>query len=851
MLGFDKTIPSVISEYELYDVNSSKELDKVANTAIDLPEGFEFDPDYLYLWVRIISAGEYYGPNKNGDYFPESELLEYYHSFSSANVFKNHENKKVENAIGSIISVRWNPIMKCVEIFKGIDRQAAPEIVRGFLKGYINDVSMGCKVPYTICSVCGNKARKQNEFCDHVKSYRNQYFGNGERVFEINREPKFHDSSVVLNGAERVAKALVIIDKPPVGAATTFKKVANTNGMSRYIRLTDQELEKVAQQKIQLHPFLMGNEMDKLASDSDKNPTLSKIAELEKEVSGKLMNIVSAPEQYKKESAQQMLNIIKFLTEKRMDETTLESLATTLKSLAKEEGIPLHRAFSILIGVAELVGIEFFPNELHTLLTKITDATFKEELSLSESPYKEVFPSEYARGLKRTMAATEQLPEFKDPSSLFEMYNEGAHHVHDLNNDPFGFVGSLLSHDDLDEQPSTRVVKVIHQTLSPMMSVRSHLPAHLLPRLNTVLSGHHSILGNEDVGRDLNVLTSPSSLGDMLAAFAYKNYQKMRPQIKVTRLVKMALTSDTELEKTALFGNDYFSNMKENTAFESGRRTGKEEITKQLMDEKAYKRSKGIGRIPLALAAVPAFYGMSAFQENRRENGRNLTDVENFMADRPGILSAGVVLAGKPLSRQVALGIEKGKKVIKQADEFTGMFEKTASSLEFAELVKIADAYEAGQMNAFDETFMKKFAGISGLSGEEAVALKVASLFDVSGMEKEAGEIRDYYNFPAHATGQFLKEATVYAREEFEKAAGEFTNAFLLDSIVDQRNMTNSLPGRVVDAFVFKKLGDMAGGPEAKKKKKEDGPDLPESISASKGPAPYQHMKGDAKNESL
>src|SRR5690606_11824218 len=106
---------------------------------------------------------------------------------------------------GKIFSVRWNPIMKCVELFKGIDRKIAPEIVRGFEKGFLTDVSMGCRVPYTVCSVCGNKARRQSEFCHHVKQHRMQYLGNGERVFEINHKPKFHDSSVVLNGAERVA----------------------------------------------------------------------------------------------------------------------------------------------------------------------------------------------------------------------------------------------------------------------------------------------------------------------------------------------------------------------------------------------------------------------------------------------------------------------------------------------------------------------------------------------------------------------------------------------------------------------------------------------------------------------
>jgi hypothetical protein len=799
MAGFDKMIPSTISEYKLYDVKTSDELEKVASSDIDLPEGFVFDPDYLYLWVRIISAGEFYGPNKNGDYFPEEELVNSYETFNTAHVFKNHENKKVENAIGQIISVRWNPIMKCVEIFKGIDRKVAPEIVRGFLKGYLTDVSMGCKVPYTICSVCGNKARTQKEFCKHIRENRMDYLGNGERVFEINRDPKFHDSSAVLNGAERVAKALVIIDAPVNSSAVSFKKTASENGVSRYIKLSDEEMSKVAHFSESLHPMLLDWKTEKTAATK----FMQKIAELEKEVTGKLMNIVSAPENHAKESAKQMLTIIKFLTEKRFDEDSLHAIASTLKEVANAEGVSKHQAFSTLLGMAELMGIEFFPSELHTILSDLTDAKFVKELSISGDSDGDVYPSDFAKGIKQSPLATNQLPSFDDPSSIFEMYNEGAHRVDVLQNNPLGFLDSLSNHFDLDSQPSVKVVRIIHKTLEPMMPFRSQQAEFLLPRLSAILSGHQPIIGDASVGRDLNILSAPKTLGDVLASLAYKNYQDLRPTIRVTRLVKMASSINDGFEKKASLG-EYVNQAKEQMAYNHGKRDAEREIFDKAEMEKMRNSGKGISRRKLFAMSLPVVYATSVFEKNRREHGRNLSDAENFVADHPGIVSGGIALAGKPLTANIskATGTLKrniDKKIVKPLT-------KTSSAIEFESIVKLADSYPSGQFNAFTDEMLGKFASVSGLTPEELIALKTASLLSIGGFEKEASEISKFYELPEHAIGMFLKEATAHVEEEMEKAADDFFNTMLLDSVADARSMSNTLPGRVLDAFVFKQL---------------------------------------------
>ena len=90
--------------------------------------------------------------------------------------------------------------MKCVYLVIRIDRRVAPTIVRGYEKGFMTDVSMGCRVDHVICSYCGQKAKTRFDYCDHLKTMKGKIMDNGKKVCEINIGPKFHDISAVLNG---------------------------------------------------------------------------------------------------------------------------------------------------------------------------------------------------------------------------------------------------------------------------------------------------------------------------------------------------------------------------------------------------------------------------------------------------------------------------------------------------------------------------------------------------------------------------------------------------------------------------------------------------------------------------
>ena len=55
----------------------------------------KISPGKMYLHINAMGAGEFYGPNRNGDYFPEETLKQYFKTFetSPAHVFRHHVNK--------------------------------------------------------------------------------------------------------------------------------------------------------------------------------------------------------------------------------------------------------------------------------------------------------------------------------------------------------------------------------------------------------------------------------------------------------------------------------------------------------------------------------------------------------------------------------------------------------------------------------------------------------------------------------------------------------------------------------------------------------------------------------------
>ena len=231
--------------------------------------------DAQYVLVNAMGAGEFWGSNINGDYFPETALIHRpdnwtgnplldkirskdwpygYPTFYNAKPFLHHRNKDYpphnHPSFGEIELAAWNPNMKRVELVHRIDKDLCAKggglgLWDKLKAGDYPDTSMGCKVPFDTCSICLDEQRyrealatfepgkhkspgeavlaihekkpirgvskTRNDYCAHARDMMNRILPDGRKVFVTNDFPKFFDDSFVFIGADKTAKMMMKI----------------------------------------------------------------------------------------------------------------------------------------------------------------------------------------------------------------------------------------------------------------------------------------------------------------------------------------------------------------------------------------------------------------------------------------------------------------------------------------------------------------------------------------------------------------------------------------------------------------------------------------------------------------
>ena len=199
------------------------------------------------ILLTALGAGEFWGANRNGDWFGEQELAhegsDYgYKTFEShAKLYKHHINKDPNLSYGDVVLAVYNNQFHRVELIVSVDHKTGYDIAKRIENGELLEFSMGCKIPYDVCSICGNKAKTTKEYCSHLKYYMNKIDPEtGKKVFAINIRPRFFDISVVLIGADETAKLLqkvASLNRPPVSSAWLAEKMAE---ITKEIPITDE-----------------------------------------------------------------------------------------------------------------------------------------------------------------------------------------------------------------------------------------------------------------------------------------------------------------------------------------------------------------------------------------------------------------------------------------------------------------------------------------------------------------------------------------------------------------------------------------------------------------------------------
>ena len=190
---------------------------KTASDAMDYVKQVKPIPGRTIILVLAMTAGEFYGPNRNGDSWPERPLQvggtkitedqvlpKHYKTFeTNANVFKHHVNKDPDKRIGDVLKAFYNWPMHRVELLLSLDNRNAQDIVARIEQDEYPAVSMGCKVKYDVCSLCGNKAPSRKQYCTHAKRNLGEFTRNGKKIFVWNPSPNFFDISMVRRPADK------------------------------------------------------------------------------------------------------------------------------------------------------------------------------------------------------------------------------------------------------------------------------------------------------------------------------------------------------------------------------------------------------------------------------------------------------------------------------------------------------------------------------------------------------------------------------------------------------------------------------------------------------------------------
>ena len=190
------------------------------------------DDKHFAAHVIALGAGEFYGPNKNLDFWNEQSLKHNkdnygMHTFvKNGHVFREHRNRDPKYKIGDIKAAAYNDEMHRGELIIHVDKRKAEQEYEDAKAGKDLDWSMSAKVAGDICSCCGHFARRSADYCACVKNNLGKWMKKHAKfVYVDNVKPNFFDISKVANRADRIAKHLEIRFAPG-----EQEKSANFNG---------------------------------------------------------------------------------------------------------------------------------------------------------------------------------------------------------------------------------------------------------------------------------------------------------------------------------------------------------------------------------------------------------------------------------------------------------------------------------------------------------------------------------------------------------------------------------------------------------------------------------------------
>jgi hypothetical protein len=267
--------------------------------------GLRPDPRYTYVLCNAMGYSEFYGANSNKDWYGYNPHLDFngllhawpdigrdieadqmkgkgwpygYPCYYGATVYAHHKNTDPQQlGFGDVIFAALNVQMKRIELVKRVFNDEAQKkghtsILDRVRAGERVDVSMGCKVPFDLCSICTDwdevkkawqtydemhhrhpgvailayhkqvkpirgLAVTKVDYCQHMVSEGGKVYPDGRKVFVYNDFPRFFDISFVWIGADRTARVMWHLADPDAPKTPASMKSAPPGALERLLEL--------------------------------------------------------------------------------------------------------------------------------------------------------------------------------------------------------------------------------------------------------------------------------------------------------------------------------------------------------------------------------------------------------------------------------------------------------------------------------------------------------------------------------------------------------------------------------------------------------------------------------------
>ena len=231
-LMFSDQVPEAV-EAGVRMMEDSPALRKQASVTFDCSSD-ELKPDKNHVGLHLVALGdfEHYGFNRNFDSFPKKACAERHGTFvSHGAVFEHHKNRDRDKNMGTIVKSAYNEPMGRIELFIHAHRDKAAEHLDRLEKTGEVSVSMACKVPYDICSICENKRKSSSDpkQCSHIRDEFGKVAADGTVTGTHNDKPTWFDISFVGRPADRIAWNLKTASA--AGAANSSVIAAEASGI--------------------------------------------------------------------------------------------------------------------------------------------------------------------------------------------------------------------------------------------------------------------------------------------------------------------------------------------------------------------------------------------------------------------------------------------------------------------------------------------------------------------------------------------------------------------------------------------------------------------------------------------